>query len=220
MNPYQVLGIRNDASDKVIRRTYRKKSMEHHPDRNPGDEQAKERFSQVHLAYQVLTDPARRAKYDSTGTIDQTVPDSRTSLILTVLAGAFSHVYGETQKFQMLLSHLDLVSSMVKAIQTRKKAHQDGLGNLDKLTKDIKEALTRIEDKAEEQLLHLVLQGQLHQATCQATSNQQQIEYCDLALKYLEGCKSKMPDDFMSKMRQAKVSTAFQPRMFISSSTV
>ena len=61
---YHLLGIRSDATPAQIRSAYRRAARTHHPDLNPGDTDAADRFKQVQEAYEVLSDPARRAAYD------------------------------------------------------------------------------------------------------------------------------------------------------------
>ncbi len=63
---YAVLGISPDATTAQIKRAYRKLARQHHPDRNPGDPCAANRFQALTMAYEVLTDPGRRAAYDAT----------------------------------------------------------------------------------------------------------------------------------------------------------
>ncbi|GAB4505562.1 MAG: DnaJ C-terminal domain-containing protein [Anaerolineales bacterium] len=64
---YQILGVERNASAEDIRKAYRKLAMKYHPDRNPGDKQAEERFKEINEAYQVLNDPQKRAHYDRLG---------------------------------------------------------------------------------------------------------------------------------------------------------
>lgn len=64
---YKVLGLDQRAGTEEIRRTYRNLARKYHPDVNPGDKAAEEKFKEVNEAYQVLTDPDARAKYDRLG---------------------------------------------------------------------------------------------------------------------------------------------------------
>jgi curved DNA-binding protein len=64
---YQILGVARAASADDIKGAYRKLAMQYHPDRNPGDKQAEERFKEINEAYQVLSDPKKRARYDQLG---------------------------------------------------------------------------------------------------------------------------------------------------------
>ena len=64
---YEVLGLERDAAPEEIKRAYRKLAIQHHPDKNPGDAQAEEKFKELAEAYAVLGDPEKRAKYDRFG---------------------------------------------------------------------------------------------------------------------------------------------------------
>lgn len=64
---YQVLGVARDASEKDVRRAFRTLAAKHHPDRNPDDPGAEERFKEINEAYTVLSDPQKRSVYDQVG---------------------------------------------------------------------------------------------------------------------------------------------------------
>lgn len=64
---YEILGVSKDADEKEIKKAYRKLAKKYHPDVNQGDEAAAEKFKEVSEAYEVLSDPDKRKKYDTFG---------------------------------------------------------------------------------------------------------------------------------------------------------
>jgi DnaJ-class molecular chaperone len=75
-DPYATLGLAKDASADAIRKAYRKLAKQHHPDLNPGDAQAEERFKAISAAHALLSDPEKRAQFDR-GEIDASGEPSR-----------------------------------------------------------------------------------------------------------------------------------------------
>ena len=64
---YEVLGVEKTASAEEIKKAYRKKAIQYHPDKNPGDKEAEEKFKEAAEAYEVLSDPQKRQRYDQYG---------------------------------------------------------------------------------------------------------------------------------------------------------
>ena len=64
---YEVLGVEKNASAEEIKKAYRKSAMKYHPDRNPGDKEAEEKFKELGEAYEVLSDDEKRSRYDQFG---------------------------------------------------------------------------------------------------------------------------------------------------------
>ncbi|MCI0440789.1 MAG: J domain-containing protein [Chloroflexi bacterium] len=66
-NYYEILGVSRSADEKEIRQAFRRLARKHHPDLNPGDKEAEARFKKINEAYEVLSDPENRKKYDKYG---------------------------------------------------------------------------------------------------------------------------------------------------------
>lgn len=67
---YEILGIGHDATKEEIKKAYRKLALKYHPDHNPGNQEAEEKFKEVNMAYEVLSDPDKKKEYDETGNYD------------------------------------------------------------------------------------------------------------------------------------------------------
>jgi molecular chaperone DnaJ len=72
---YEVLGVPRDAPPDALKSAYRKLARQHHPDSNPNNPEAEERFKEIGFAYSILSDPDKRAQYDRFGTVDEVPQD-------------------------------------------------------------------------------------------------------------------------------------------------
>jgi DnaJ-class molecular chaperone len=90
--PYEVLGVRPDASAEEIRKSYRKLAKQFHPDLNPGKPEAEERFKAVSGAYDLLSDPEKRARYDR-GEIDESGAERPRTYYRSYAEGAAGRKY-------------------------------------------------------------------------------------------------------------------------------
>ena len=64
---YEVLGVAKNATEEEIKKAYRKKAIQYHPDKNPGDKEAEEKFKEAAEAYDILSNPEKRQRYDQFG---------------------------------------------------------------------------------------------------------------------------------------------------------
>ena len=75
---YEVLGINRSADEKEIKRAYRKLAKKYHPDMNPGDKQAEQKFKEITEAYNVLSDQEKKKLYDQYGFEDDSFTGQNT----------------------------------------------------------------------------------------------------------------------------------------------
>ena len=69
---YDILGLSKSASESEIKSSYRKLAMKYHPDRNPGDKKAEDKFKEISESYEILKDPQKKAAYDQYGPVSYT----------------------------------------------------------------------------------------------------------------------------------------------------
>lgn len=96
---YEILGVSRDASADEIKRAYRKKALKHHPDRNPGDEEAEAKFKEAAEAYEVLRDSEKRSRYDRFGHDGLSGSAQHPFGDVSDIFSAFSDIFGGDPRF-------------------------------------------------------------------------------------------------------------------------
>jgi len=94
---YEVLGVNRDVNDADLKKAYRKLAMKFHPDRNPGDKEAEDKFKEVKEAYEILSEADKRAAYDQYGHagVDPSMGAGRGAQGFDGFADAFSDIFGD-----------------------------------------------------------------------------------------------------------------------------
>ncbi|WP_337873347.1 J domain-containing protein [Ignavibacterium sp.] len=98
---YKILGVDKNATQEEIKRAYRKLAMKYHPDRNPGDKSAEEKFKEITEANEVLSDPEKRKKYDMLGVNWKNYQHTGRGFddFFTQFGGRRSGIYSSTNEF-------------------------------------------------------------------------------------------------------------------------
>jgi molecular chaperone DnaJ len=91
---YKILGVERNASQDELKKAYRKMALQHHPDRNPGNKEAEERFKEAAEAYEVLSDPDKRRRYDQFGHEGIRSTDHRGFTDVNDIFSAFGDIFG------------------------------------------------------------------------------------------------------------------------------
>jgi len=118
---YDLLGVPIDATTEDVKKAYRRLAIKHHPDKNPDDPHAEERFKQIAIAYQTLSDPSLRKKYNEFGP-KESAPEGG----FVDPEEVFGAIFGG-ERFLPIIGHISLARDMKTALQEADEAEgEDG----------------------------------------------------------------------------------------------
>ncbi|KAF9221112.1 DnaJ-domain-containing protein [Gyrodon lividus] len=117
---YDILGVPVDASTDDVKKAYRRLAIKHHPDKNPDDPDAEERFKEIAIAYQTLSDPELRKKYNEFGP-KESAPEGG----FVDPEEVFGAIFGG-ERFLPIIGQISLARDMKTALQEAEDAEEDG----------------------------------------------------------------------------------------------
>lgn len=148
VNPYQILGVPPTASKEAIRKAFRRRSMETHPDRGG----VREDFEAVKLAYRILSDKERRARFDATGVAEDDQVDNSEAAAVGILRNCFGAVIQELMKHDRSPAQEDVVAHMVTVLKNWRQLLLDQKKEQAKARKFLTESLGRFTTEGENYL--------------------------------------------------------------------
>lgn len=111
---YEILDLTKEADPATIKQRYRKLSRQYHPDRNPGDKEALEKYNEIQEAYEVLSDPIRKSIYDRTGKVTKAASNEEmefANVVLPLMNGILKQVV-DNDSFRGGIQTVDMLSSI------------------------------------------------------------------------------------------------------------
>ncbi|KAI0120474.1 DnaJ domain-containing protein [Hypoxylon sp. NC0597] len=135
IDPYEVLGLERTANQGQIKSAYRKLALKNHPDKVPEDkkQEAHETFQSIAFAYAVLSDPARRKRYDETGSTSESIVDSE--------GFSWSDFYREQYRDAVTADAIEKFAKQYKGSDEEKDdilmAYEEHKGNMDKIYESV-----------------------------------------------------------------------------------
>lgn len=188
MNPYEVLGVPRDAGADAVARAYRKLATKLHPDKPGG---SREKFEELKLAVDVLLDPDRRARYDSTGAIEETAADNElfkgTVVALTGLLQKCSQQ--AIQSLRREPHQAPLRDMMLKEAKAAEAALAEKVAAYHKALERLGELSRRFSGpEGRPDLFAYVITNQLQELRALIAPMEESLAAMTAAREYLEGC--------------------------------
>lgn len=185
LDPYKTLGVKRNATRPTIKKAFRKRAMETHPDRG-GD---RREFELVIQAHEVLDDDARRARYDATGEVDLSGPDNRYAHITGIVTNAFTAVLQQCVQSGKNPATEDLVKHMRTALQNTAGDLKTNRKGLAKIKATLEKTFGRFLTEDPDNLLECI-------AKAQAANLDQDVKKIDTQLDQLS-----QADEFLKRYR-------------------
>lgn len=181
-DPYAILGLPKDASPEDVRKAYREKAKDSHPDTGGN---AKE-FAIVKLAHDVLSDPDRRRKFDETGEINETEPNTIDAQAMSLLAGAINGIIdGQHGQDPMTVDWVKVISGNLKdEIKAGEQKRKDLEGQLKKCEKVASKFKRK--KKSEPNMVTLLMQQRIDHIKAMFKEIDKQISVFKRAIEMIE----------------------------------
>ena len=180
-NPYEALGVSEDATQEQIKKAYRDSSKALHPDKNPNNPEAEKMFKVVNEAYQILSDPERKHKYDTTGQVEKEASDMQ-SLLTFVSMCLEQFLSQKDAKYDSFTVYVNdslkgYVMNCSKREEELNQRHEELLEMLDRMRKDGQKTSP----------LHLIVQSEIDDVSKQQTDMMLKIKKHNRMLEMMEG---------------------------------
>jgi curved DNA-binding protein CbpA len=185
---YAVLGVSRDADRPTIRRAYWKLARRAHPDAGGSPEA----FALIKTAHDVLTDEARRRRYDDTGEAGELTVDARRAQLIEMLSVGLDLAMLKLSQRNQPPKCLDMVSLTGDALRERRREWDDQRREFERAAERSRELLGRFEAASGDRLMETVVEGRIAACQIQIEALSTRIKLVDDALERLHGISFRM----------------------------
>lgn len=200
LNPYEQLGVERDADSATIKKAYRRKARACHPDRNPDDPHATTKFQLLQEAFEILSDPVRRKKFDETGDTERDRIEERA---LALVAGTLLQVLKQAD-LQGALEHpqFQVIQALHEALDQMRSGAQKRLRDCERVKRSLEKQLGRFKFKGDgPNVIRDLMQDQIDSAAHQAKKHAADVEEIGAALNVLDAYEDLPPEDLFTRMQ-------------------
>lgn len=183
------LGIRPNSSDETIKKAYRRKALKLHPDKNPGDDAAAEEFRAVQEAFEVLSDPARRAEYERTGNTKRKASSAESELVDVVFPLLMAEIQAVGNSTHQKVEQVDMLARVRVKLNDQISSLTQVVKAMDKGIATIKGVIGRLNTPdGTENVLDAALRNQTEGLEAQREQAKGELAKMTRAKEYLATC--------------------------------
>ena len=189
LDPYSTLGVPRDANEATIRRAFRKQARRAHPDGGGSDDA----FNQLKNAYDILSDPERRRRYDQTGETEQSPPNPREAKIIEVLSIGLDLALFKLASKPQEGRNINILQLTLLEIEEKRKEWTNQRANYQQALAVSEQLKDRFEVDEGPNLLEKVVSGRINICEQHIAALDDKIQLIDEAIELLRKAKFKAP---------------------------
>jgi curved DNA-binding protein CbpA len=184
---YEIIGVRKDSTPEEIKSAYKKKAVELHPDKNPDDPEAANKFAELSNAYEVLSDPERRRIYDSTGSTEKRDRNSFEARFMGMIGNLLFVIIQSAQK---PLNEIDVIGKIIRSAEQAMKLARVQMERNSEEVKQYRDVADRMMPKEDNPFI-IILESKIKEIEAISFGLEEELGFTEKAIDRLNDFKYK-----------------------------